>query len=281
MRFYIIIPAHNEEDSIGLTLESLAKQTYLPKKVVVVNDNSTDNTKSIIEQFASNYKWIKLINTTSSENHLPGTKVINAFYKGFESLDNDFDIICKFDADIILPHDYIEGIKRLFENNSTVGIAGGLAYIKKNGVWTYENIANKNHVRGPIKAYRKACFKDIGGLKRSIGWDTVDTLLAQYYNWTIAIDERLHVKHLKPTGINYNKSSKYLQGEALYKMRYGFTIALITALKISYKKKSLAIFKNYIVGFFRAKKQQLDFLVSEEEGRFIRQLRWKGIKNKL
>lgn len=281
MRFYIIIPAHNEEDSIGLTLESLAKQTYLPKKVVVVNDNSTDNTKSIIEQFASNYKWIKLINTTSSENHLPGTKVINAFYKGFESLDNDFDIICKFDADIILPDDYIEGIKRLFENNSTVGIAGGLAYIKKNGVWTYENIANKNHVRGPIKAYRKACFKDIGGLKRSIGWDTVDTLLAQYYNWTIAIDERLQVKHLKPTGINYNKSSKYLQGEALYKMRYGFTIALITALKISYKKKSLAIFKNYVVGFFRAKKQQLDFLVSEEEGRFIRQLRWKGIKNKL
>lgn len=281
MRFYIIIPAHNEEDSIGLTLESLAKQTYLPKKIVVVNDNSTDNTKSIIEQFASNYKWIKLINTTSSENHLPGTKVINAFYKGFESLDNDFDIICKFDADIILPDDYIEGIKRLFENNSTVGIAGGLAYIKKNGVWTYENIANKNHVRGPIKAYRKACFKDIGGLKRSIGWDTVDTLLAQYYNWTIAIDERLQVKHLKPTGINYNKSSKYLQGEALYKMRYGFTIALITALKISYKKKSLAIFKNYIVGFFRAKKQQLDFLVSEEEGRFIRQLRWKGIKNKL
>ena len=43
MNFYIIIPAHNEASSISLTLDSLLKQTLLPKKIVVVNDNSTDN----------------------------------------------------------------------------------------------------------------------------------------------------------------------------------------------------------------------------------------------
>ena len=26
--------------------------------------------------------------------------------------------------------------------------------------------------RGPIKAYRKECFIDIGGLKAHVGWDT-------------------------------------------------------------------------------------------------------------
>ena len=50
---------------------------------------------------------------------------------------------------------------------------------KKMEKWIYENIAAKTHVRGPIKAYRAECFNDINALKSSIGWDTVDVLLAQ------------------------------------------------------------------------------------------------------
>ena len=49
MKYYIVIPAHNEEKFIGLTLDSLLNQTVLPSKVVVVNDNSTDKTSEIVE----------------------------------------------------------------------------------------------------------------------------------------------------------------------------------------------------------------------------------------
>ena len=55
----IIIPARNEEDNIKSLLQSIANQTY-PKElfeVIVVNDNSTDNTTSIAEQFP----FVKLI----------------------------------------------------------------------------------------------------------------------------------------------------------------------------------------------------------------------------
>jgi cellulose synthase/poly-beta-1,6-N-acetylglucosamine synthase-like glycosyltransferase len=281
MNFYIIIPAHNEEDSIALTIESLAEQTLLPKKVVVVNDHSTDNTKSIIDGFAKQYDWLESITISTSNEHIPGSKVINAFYKGFEILDENYDVICKFDADIILPKNYLEQIKYHFETDNSIGIAGGLAYIKRNNAWVYENIANKNHVRGPFKAYRKSCFEQIGGLKTSIGWDTVDTLLAKYYGWKVFVNESLHVKHLKPTGISYNTSSKFLQGEALYKMRYGFTITLITALKMALKKGSLNVFTNYMQGYFKAKRSNLEYLVTEDEGKFIRNLRWNGIFEKL
>ena len=263
-----------------MTLNSLVNQTLLPKRVVVVNDNSTDGTQSIVDGFASKHPWILLVNSKSSNEHLPGSKIINAFYKGFEILDENYDVLCKFDADLIFPPNYLEELAIHFNKNPTLGMAAGFCYIEKNGNWVLENLTRKDHIRGALKAYRKACFLKIGKLKPSMGWDTVDELLAKFYGWDILTDETLHVKHLKPTGISYNKASKYLQGEAMYKMRYGFVITFISALKLAYKKRSFSLFKDYLAGYFKAKKNNIAFLVSEEEGKFIRDLRWKGMKNK-
>lgn len=281
MNFYIIIPAHNEQDSIKLTLESLASQTLLPKQVVVVNDNSSDGTKVIVEKFALTYSWISLVNNTSTHEHLPGSKIINAFYKGLESLDEEYDIICKFDADLIFPENYLETLERHFQSNPKLGMASGFCYIEKKGDWVLENLTRKDHIRGALKAYRKECFFEIGKLKPSMGWDTIDELLAKYYNWDILTNESLHVKHLKPTGMSYNKASKHLQGEAMYKMRYGFVITLISALKLAYKKRSFVLFMDYMSGFFKAKRNNLEFLVTEDQGKFIRSVRWNGMLNKI
>lgn len=281
MNFYIIIPAHNEASSIGLTLESLVNQTLQPKQIVVVNDNSTDHTKNIVETYQSKYSWITLVNSISSDEHLPGSKIIKAFYKGYDVLDTDYDVICKFDADLIFPNNYLKQLSAHFKSNNKLGMASGFCYIEKNGDWILENLTRKDHIRGALKAYRKECFLQIGKLKSSMGWDTVDELLAKYYGWDILTDETLHVKHLKPTGISYNKASKYLQGEAMYKMRYGFNITLISALKLAYKKRRFDLFKDYMLGYYKAKKNNIDYLVTDEEGKFIRQLRWKGMFNKV
>ncbi|WP_417874596.1 glycosyltransferase family 2 protein [Xanthomarina gelatinilytica] len=280
MNFYIVIPAHNEEAYIKQTLESLVTQTLLPKQLVVVNDHSTDKTQQIVERFVSKYNWISLVNTTSSDEHLPGSKIIHAFYKGFETLDDSYDVICKFDADLIFPKNYLEQLAFHFKTNEKLGMVSGFCYIEKNHQWVLENLTRKDHIRGALKAYRKACFEQIGKLKPSMGWDTVDELLAKFYGWEMLTDKSLHVKHLKPTGKNYNKASKHMQGQAMYKMRYGFWITLISALKLAYKKRSFKLFKDYMAGFFKGKNEKLPFLVSEEQGQFIRKLRWKGIIRK-
>ena len=248
---------------------------------MVVNDNSTDKTQDIVEAYAEKHNCISLVNSKSSNQHLPGSKIINAFYKGYETLDEDYDVICKFDADLIFPNNYLEQLTHHFNNNEKLGMAAGFCYIEKGNDWVLENLTNKDHIRGALKAYRKSCFVEIGKLKPSMGWDTVDELLAKYYGWELLTNESLKVKHLKPTGISYNKASKYLQGEAMYKMRYGFIITLISALKLAYKKKSFALFKDYLAGYFKAKKEKIEYLVSEKEGEFIRGLRWKGMINKL
>jgi len=281
MNIYIIIPAYNEESFLEKTLQSLAKQTFLPKKIIVVNDNSTDYTQNIINEFSKKHSFITGIKTNSEASHQPGSKVINAFNKGLKIVDDNFDIICKFDADLIFPKNYLEKIKIHFEENPTCGMAGGFCYVEKNNTWVLENLTNKDHIRGALKAYRKKCFQQIGGLRNTMGWDTVDELLAKYHGWEICTDESLYVKHLKPTGANYSKSSKHKQGEAFYKMRYGFWLTFIASGKLAFNKKNFTFFVNCLQGYFKSKSSRLPFMVSEKEGEFIRDLRWKGVKKKL
>ncbi len=280
MNFYIIIPAHNEDAFIGKTLESLVNQTLLPQKLIVVNDNSTDQTEAIVDGYSKTYPWISQVISKSSDQHLPGSKIINAFYKGFETLDDNYDVICKFDADLIFPDNYLETLANHFSKNTKLGMASGFCYIEKDNQWILENLTNKDHIRGALKAYSKTCFNQIGQLKPSMGWDTVDELLAKFHGWDILTDETLHVKHLKPTGQSYNKASKYLQGEAMYKMRYGFWITLISAIKLTSKKGNFRLFRDYMAGYFKAKSSKTEFLVSKDEGKFIRNLRWEGIISK-
>lgn len=282
MNYYIIIPAHNEESFLSLTLKSILEQTLLPQKVIIVNDNSTDKTELIIDDFVkSNPLFIKL-NTTSSQEHMPGSKVINAFNKGISLLDENYDFIVKLDADLILPKNYFKTISYLFNEHLNAGIVGGFVYEENDkGEWLLNHPMNKNHVRGAFKSYSKQCFNAINGLKSAMGWDTVDELLAQYHGFTIITDDNLKVKHLRPTGKAYNKKAKLLQGKAMYGMRYGFAITFIASLKMAIKQRKPSAFVDNMGGFFKALKEKAPFLVSQKEGSFIRNLRWKGIKKQL
>jgi len=281
MQYYIVIPSHNEESYISLTLQSLLNQTILPKKVVVVNDNSTDKTAEIVLEFSKKNPWITLVNKTSDAIHLPGSKVIQAFTTGFETLDENYDFIVKADADLIFPKNYFETISTHFNSDNTIGMAGGFAYIEKNGDWILENLTDKDHIRGAFKAYRKETFLQIGGLKPAMGWDTVDELLCKFYNWKVITDSNLLVKHLKPTGANYNKTARYKQGEAFYTLGYGFFITAIASIKLAFRKGKPLLFIDYIKGFMKAKKEKKPLLVTIEQAKFIKNYRIKKMKQKL
>ncbi|WP_293871960.1 glycosyltransferase family A protein [Flavobacterium sp.] len=281
MDYYIVIPSHNEEKYIERTIQSIIEQTLLPKKLVLVNDNSTDKTANIISAFAKKHSWISFVNKTSEAVHLPGSKVIQAFQKGLETLDEHYDFIVKADADLIFPTNYFETISSYFKSDDKIGMAGGFAYIEKNDDYILENLTDKDHIRGAFKAYRKECFKQIGGLKPAMGWDTVDELLCKFYNWKVITDENLKVKHLKPTGANYNKTARYKQGEAFYTLGYGLFITTIASLKLAIRKGKPLLFLDYINGFWKAKSVKKPLLVTAEQAKFIRNYRWKKMKEKL
>ncbi len=281
MNYYIVIPSHNEEAFIALTLQSLVEQTILPTKIVVVNDNSTDKTEAIANSFVLKYPFISLVNKTSDAIHLPGSKVIQAFQKGLDTLDDNYDFIVKADADLIFPPNYFEKIIKHFKSDDRIGMVGGFAYIEKNGKFILENLTDKDHIRGAFKSYKKETFKQIGGLKPAMGWDTVDELLCKFYNWKVVTNETLKVKHLKPTGANYNKTARFKQGEAFYSLGYGLFVTAIASAKLAMMKKKPLLFIDYIRGFWKAKLEKKPLLVTKEQAKFIRNYRLQKMKQKL
>lgn len=87
MKTYIVIPAHNEEKSIGSVIDDLKKNGY--HNVVVVNDASKDNTEKVALQKGA-------IVLTHPINRGQGAALVT----GNEyALRNGADIIVHFDAD--------------------------------------------------------------------------------------------------------------------------------------------------------------------------------------
>ena len=279
LRFGIIIPAHNEGDILAQTLDSLLAQTLPAHSIVVIDDNSTDHTAVILADYCKRFPQVKTLYRSSSVQRLPGAKIVQAFNAGLP-LVGEVDIICKYDADLIFPPNYLETLQAYYLQNPQLGMCGGICSIEKDGKWLKESLTNKNHLRGALKSYRKECFKAIGGLKEAMGWDTVDELLAQYHGWELLVVEDLVVKHLRPTASRYNPQAQYMQGGMFYRLRYGGVLSFLASAKLAYKKRSLSLFWDYMKGYFKAKKEKQPFLVTPEEGKWIRAYRWRHIKRK-
>lgn len=291
MKFLIIIPAHNEEKNISFCLESLQQQTFQDFLCVVVNDGSTDKTAETVAKFIQqNFKF--QISNLESSVHEPGAKVVQTFNKGLETVDlHSFDIICKFDADIIFPKDYLKKINEVYENNPKAGMVSGLVKIKKSifekslafdfkdekHQWIYENLSSTNHVRGPIKSYRKDCFLAMNGLRPVLGWDNLDVMLAKMNGWEVVTIKDLWVKHLRPTAYKYKKQKAEKLGEYFYNIGLNLPLAIVSSAKSSFKNKS---FSEFLITMKSFLKQDGERKLTKDEIQYIRSLRWNQMFKK-
>lgn len=55
----VIIPNYNKAKYLRACLDSVLKQTFLPNEVIIVDDCSTDESRSIISEYASRYANVK------------------------------------------------------------------------------------------------------------------------------------------------------------------------------------------------------------------------------
>lgn len=107
----IIIPCWNEEQNIARCLESIARQRLSPHEVIVVDNNSTDNTVSI----ARSYDFVTVLHET-----IQG--LTPARNTGFNSATGE--VIARINADIILDDDWVEQLSDIFAQESCTAVTG-------------------------------------------------------------------------------------------------------------------------------------------------------------
>ena len=200
VKYVIVSPVRDEEQYIEKTLQSIISQAVLPQEWILVDDGSRDATGSIIERYASDHVWIKVLHRHDRGQRVPGTGVIEAFYDGYAALSIvDWDFIVKLDGDVGLRPDYFAQCFARFRDDPTLGMCGGVMYRVDGGVEILESHP-LIHVRGPIKLYRRSCWEAIGGLIKAPGWDTVDELQANRLGWRTRSFPELKTIHYRATG---------------------------------------------------------------------------------
>ncbi len=283
MRFGIVTPAHNEADTISGYILSVIRQSILPEALIIVNDNSTDNTGEIARQFAKKHEWITVIDKESLPVHRTGSKVIEAFLHGLSKTDNSsWDFLVKMDADLILPPDYFKRITDEFARNETAGICGGICALRKGEELVPERLTDRFHVRGALKAYRRSCYGQIGGVRPFYGWDTLDELLAAYYNWETVVLPDLVVEHQAPTGSDTLPTALHkMTGEMFYRLGYGPVISLAASLKRYRMKPFLVSALWSYLGYLLAALRKPEQYVTPAQRIFIRKLRYRRMRKKI
>jgi len=282
LKALIITPACNEELHLNQLIDSVVNQSTLPSQWIIVDDGSTDSTSSIIEKASIDYPWINYLRKPKADLRSPGKSVMEAFYYGYNKKGNiPYDIIMKIDADLILPVNYIESVVKKMVKNQNIGICGGVCLVHSKGHYIIENETNLDHVRGAIKAYRKSCFDDIGGLLKNMGWDTVDEHYARFKGWEVCVLVDLEVIHQRSTYHEYGFiKAAFRNGKMLYSIRMGFLLLLSNCIKKAFKPPYIILGISMLLGYCFSFVNREDKIVDPDLGVFIRNYRWQKIRSR-
>ncbi len=129
----ILIPAHNEEMVIERTLHTLLESDYPKEKleIIVLNDGSTDNTPTLLENLARQYPMIRPVHIPEGEGGKGKAAVLN---RGVGLASHPFVAI--FDADNQPEPSSLRYLASQFVMDPTLGAAlGKFRTLNRNRNW--------------------------------------------------------------------------------------------------------------------------------------------------
>jgi biofilm PGA synthesis N-glycosyltransferase PgaC len=255
-RYVIVSPCRDEAQYMRKTLDSIIAQTVAPTAWVIVDDGSTDDSPSILAEYAAQHAFITIVRRQDRGRRAVGPGVIEAFYAGLNRLGDlaEFDYVCKLDLDLEIPATYFERVLEEMESDPWLGNFSGKPYVRDDdGRLTSERMGDENAV-GMIKFYRTAAFKEIGGFVREVSWDGIDGHMCRMKGWIARSEDReeLRFTHLRRMGSSQQTLwsgrlrwgfGKYYMGSALY---YVIAVALFRMFERPYVVGGLGILCGYL-----------------------------------
>jgi poly-beta-1,6-N-acetyl-D-glucosamine synthase len=200
--YVLLTPAKNEESTMGITIDSVIKQSLLPTEWIIISDGSTDRTDSLVQDAARTNPWIRLIQLPLRPTR-SFSAVVHATETGVNALKStEYKYLGLLDADVRFAENYFERLIERFEQNPLLGLAGGMVV----DVGTSANKRPKNlrDVPGAVQFFRRNCFESLGRLLAipEGGWDALTCAKARMNGFETSLLPELLVDHLKPRNVS-------------------------------------------------------------------------------
>lgn len=189
----VVIPAYNESDIIGNTIDSLLT-VFAPQQILVVDDASSDNTYDVAKS--------KDINIERLEENLGKGGAMNYAVKNYPCsiylfIDADLGNCASKCSELLMPviKDYAE--MTIADMRAPAGHKGGFGAVKKLASYTIEKYTN-TIVSAPLsgqRAIRRELLEDIGGFADGYGIETdltISAILKGYRILEVPISELNH-----------------------------------------------------------------------------------------
>lgn len=109
----VIIPVYNDPSGIETTLKSVCyddESTYVEREVIVVDNDSTDETKSVVQEYVERFDYVSLVHEIDIQSSYAARNT------GFEH--SSGDVLLFLDADIWTPKMWLEDMISALESNS-------------------------------------------------------------------------------------------------------------------------------------------------------------------
>ena len=110
MEVTIIIPVYNRANVVPATLESVVAQTYRPLQVVLVDNDSTDDTLRVLENFKKEHPGEGFNVVITNEGHHTAGAARN---RGFEHATGEWVLF--FDSDDLMDEELVESYVHVIE----------------------------------------------------------------------------------------------------------------------------------------------------------------------
>ena len=177
----VIIPAFNEEKSIGHVLRDIPGAVH---EIIVVNNNSTDATAKIAQEAGA---------TVLSE---PKPGYGNACLKGIDYIQQqktDIDIVVFIDGDYSdYPEELTKIIAPIIEKNVDFVIGSRIKKLREKGAMQPQQIFGNWLATSLMRVFFKSKFTDLGPF-RAIKFDTLMRLKMKdpTYGWTVEMQLKI------------------------------------------------------------------------------------------
>jgi glycosyltransferase involved in cell wall biosynthesis len=176
----VIIPVHNRPQLIRRTIESVVAQSYRPFSLIVVDNNSTDNTLDVVRDLAQKHNAEDLPITVLTEPRLGASCARNC---GLRAAATEWTMF--FDSDDIMMRNHIERAMHAITANPDADIIGWDCEMvqpngaKRNMKFEQHHMLYNNLFHGTMATLRYIArtelFRRAGGWNEDVSvWDDIE-----------------------------------------------------------------------------------------------------------